>query len=119
MEFKGYLKQLREAKKLSLRKLDDLSGVSHVYLSQIENGNRGIPSPDVLKKLAVPLGATYKELMQAAGYLGEDSSSVSTLEDEWPEVASVLRGSGKKMTAEERQRIARIIKAAIPADDEE
>ncbi len=34
MEFKEYLKQLREANKLSLRKLDAMSGVSHVYLSQ-------------------------------------------------------------------------------------
>jgi transcriptional regulator with XRE-family HTH domain len=113
MEFKEYLKQLRDAKQLSLRKLDSLSGVSHVYLSQIENGNRGVPSPDVLKKLAAPLGVSYKELMTAAGYWGRESN-VPTLDEEWPEVASVLRGSGGKMTAEEKQRIARIIKAAIP-----
>jgi transcriptional regulator with XRE-family HTH domain len=117
MEFKEYLKQLRDAQKLSLRKLDSLSGVSHVYLSQIENGNRGVPSPDVLKKLAAPLGVSYKELMTAAGYWGRESSA-PTLDEEWPEVASVLRGSGRKMTAEERQRIARIIKAAIPNGNE-
>ena len=119
MEFKEYLKQLREDKKLSLRKLDSLSGVSHVYLSQIENGNRGIPSPDVLKKLAAPLGVSYKELMQAAGYLSKDSSSersIFDIQEEWPEIASILR---KKMTAEEKRRVVRIIKAAIPADDEE
>ncbi len=115
MEFKEYLKQLRETKQLSLRKLDSLSGVSHVYLSQIENGNRGVPSPDVLKKLAAPLGVTYKELMQAAGYWGKDSN-VPTLDEEWPEVASVLRGFGKTMTPEDRKRIVRIIKAAIPEE---
>jgi transcriptional regulator with XRE-family HTH domain len=117
MEFKEYLKQLREAKQLSLRKLDSLSGVSHVYLSQIENGNRGVPSPDVLKKIAEPLGVSYKELMTVAGYWGKESSA-PTLDEEWPEVAGVLRGTGRKMTAEERQRIARIIKAAIPDGNE-
>lgn len=113
MEFREYLKQLREAKKLSFRKLEALSGVSYTYLSQIENGSRGVPSPDVLKKLADPLGVSYKELMTAAGYLGRESSA-PTLDEEWPDVAGILRGAGRKMTAEERQRIARIIKAAIP-----
>ncbi len=72
----------------------------------------------MLKKLAAPLGVTYRELMRVAGYLGEDSPAVPTLDEEWPEVASVLRGSGKRMTPEDKRRIARIIKAAIPADDE-
>ena len=119
MKFGEYLKSLREAKNLSFRKLEALSGVSYVYLSQIENGKRGIPSPDILKKLVAPLGVTYKELMQAAGYLGEDSSadsSVFDLQREWPEIAGVLR---KKMTPEEKRRVVRIIKAAIPTDDEE
>jgi transcriptional regulator with XRE-family HTH domain len=119
MEFGEYLKQLRETKNLSFRKLDALSGVSYVYLSQIENGKRGIPSPDVLKKLAAPLGVSYKELMQAAGYLGQDPSnqaSIFDIQEEWPEIAAVLR---KKMTPEEKRRVVRIIKAAIPADDEE
>lgn len=118
MEFREQLRKWREAKKLSLRKLDELSGVSHVYLSQIEIGNRGVPSPDVLKKLADPLGVSYRELMRAAGYLGEDTLSTPTLDEEWPEVASVLRGAGKKMTPEDRRRIARIVKAAIPDYDE-
>lgn len=70
-EFGKYLQQLRLDKGLSIRQLASLSKVSHSYLSQVENGVRGIPSPDVLKKLAQPLGITYEELMQAAGYIEE------------------------------------------------
>jgi len=70
-EFGKYLQQLRLDKGLSIRQLANLSKVSHSYLSQVENGVRGIPSPDVLKKLARPLGITYEELMQAAGYIEE------------------------------------------------
>lgn len=70
-EFGKYLQQLRLDKGLSIRQLANLSKVSHSYLSQVENGVRGIPSPDVLKKLAQPLGITYEELMQAAGYIEE------------------------------------------------
>jgi len=70
-EFGKYLQQLRLDKGLSIRQLANLSKVSHSYLSQIENGERGVPSPDVLKKLAPPLSITYEELMQAAAYIEE------------------------------------------------
>jgi hypothetical protein len=41
------------------------------------------------------------------------------LEKEWNEIGSVIRRSGKKMTAVDKRRILRIIKAAIPADDDD
>lgn len=73
-EFGSYLKTLRTQKKLTARQLDLYSGVSHSYISQMERGARGIPSPDILKKLAKPLGVDYEELMMKAGYfdLGDD-----------------------------------------------
>ncbi|MGG4344963.1 helix-turn-helix domain-containing protein [Paenibacillus lautus] len=70
-EFGRYIKSLRKEKKLTLIELSELSDVSHPYLSQIENGKRGIPSPDILNKLADPLGVSYAELMIQAGYIDE------------------------------------------------
>jgi transcriptional regulator with XRE-family HTH domain len=35
----------------------------------METGKRGIPTPDVLKKIHEPLGVEYDELMQRAGYI--------------------------------------------------
>lgn len=70
-QFGKYLQQLRQSKDLSIRQLSHSSKVSHSYLSQIESGERGTPSPDVLSKLARPLGTPYEELMKAAGYIEE------------------------------------------------
>jgi HTH-type transcriptional regulator, competence development regulator len=64
-----YLKHLREKKGLSLNKLAELSNLSHSYLSQIERGNRGVPSPDNLRKLAEHLGVTFGHLMLKAGHI--------------------------------------------------
>ena len=68
-EFGGYLKKLREFKGLTVRKLEELSGVSSSYITNVENGKRSAPSPDILKKLAEPLGVSYAELMVKAGHV--------------------------------------------------
>jgi SOS regulatory protein LexA len=64
-----YLRELRKNKKISMKKLEELSGVSNAYISNLENGKRGIPSPEVLKKLHGPLGVSYDELMERAGHI--------------------------------------------------
>lgn len=69
VEFGKYLKALREGNHLSIRKLSFLSGISISYISQLENGKRGIPKPCILKKLSSNLAVSYEELMAAAGYI--------------------------------------------------
>jgi len=69
MYFYNKLKDLRKLKGFTIRELADRSGVSSAYISQLENGNRGIPSPDVLMKLSEGLNTSYAELMEIAGYL--------------------------------------------------
>ena len=71
-EFGAYLRSLRRERNLTIRELESHSGVSNGYLSQMETGKRGIPSPEILKKIAKPLAVAYDDLMIAAGYL--DSS---------------------------------------------
>ncbi|MGB9866744.1 MAG: transcriptional repressor LexA [Bacillota bacterium] len=78
MSFGKYLKSLRERKGFSVRQLALLAGISNGYLSQVETGQRGTPSPEILKKLAKPLGVSYEELLRAAGYLSaSDRAGVS------------------------------------------
>ncbi|WP_226669406.1 helix-turn-helix domain-containing protein [Metabacillus litoralis] len=69
MDFKNYLKSKREEKNLSMNKLGELSGVSAMYISQIERGRRITPSPKILEKLAEGLNESYEDLMMAAGYI--------------------------------------------------
>jgi HTH-type transcriptional regulator, competence development regulator len=69
MYFYDKLRDLRKLKGFTIRELADRSGVSAAYISQLENGNRGIPSPEVLMKLSEGLNTSYAELMVIAGYL--------------------------------------------------
>ena len=72
-EFGRALRAIRRSDDINIT-LDELSrnsGVSQSYLSQIENGKTGIPSPDVLKKIADALpeaGVRYSHLLRIAGY---------------------------------------------------
>ncbi|WP_064202822.1 helix-turn-helix domain-containing protein [Brevibacillus brevis] len=79
-EFGKYLKALRKSKNITVKSLAELSGVSQSYLTNVENNKRGIPSPDILKKLEGPLGVPYKELMVKAGHWNE-ADSPAPLED--------------------------------------
>jgi transcriptional regulator with XRE-family HTH domain len=65
------LADLRTAKGLSLREVEDATGnaVSNAYLSQLENGRIQKPSPNVLHRLAEAYGVRYETLMERAGYL--------------------------------------------------
>lgn len=72
MHFYEVLKDLRKGKGYTIREVADRSGVSAAYISQLENGHRGIPSPDVLMKLSEGLNTSYSSLMGYAGYLEID-----------------------------------------------
>ncbi|PUA39214.1 XRE family transcriptional regulator [Paenibacillus elgii] len=74
MDFYDQLRDMRKLKGFTIRELADRSGVSAAYISQLENGNRGVPSPDVLMKLSEGLNIPYTELMQIAGYLEKTDS---------------------------------------------
>lgn len=68
IKFGEYIRAKRKEKKLSIKKLSELSGVSHPYISQIENGVRGVPKPEMIKKLSKGLEIPYGDLMREAGY---------------------------------------------------
>ncbi|MGE6630089.1 helix-turn-helix domain-containing protein [Bacillus sp. NPDC077027] len=81
MNFGTYLRTLREKKKLSVNQLAMYSDVSAAGISRIENGKRGIPKPLTIKKLSHALKVPYEEMMQAAGYI-EDNSSASMIKEQ-------------------------------------
>jgi transcriptional regulator with XRE-family HTH domain len=67
--FRTFLKETRQARGLSIRQLARMSGVSNAYLSQVETGARGVPSPRILRRLARPLATTPTKLLEIAGYI--------------------------------------------------
>jgi transcriptional regulator with XRE-family HTH domain len=77
------LRELRKSKRLSLRDVEQASGVSGSYLSQVEQGKRH-PSAELLRKIAPTYGASIRELLVMAGYLDEPEASMSDHERiEW------------------------------------
>jgi transcriptional regulator with XRE-family HTH domain len=70
-ELGALLANLRTANRLSLREVEEATGkaVSNAYLSQLENGKIGKPSPNVLHSLAQVYAVAYEALMDKAGYL--------------------------------------------------
>jgi transcriptional regulator with XRE-family HTH domain len=72
MNFGRYLKEMRIRRGLSMRELAKRSNLSHSYLSLVESGKRGNPTPEQLLKLAPNLDVDYMELMKMAGYVMED-----------------------------------------------
>ena len=70
-ELGAVLADLRKAKGLSLRDVEEATGkaVSNAYLSQLENGRIQKPSPNVLHSLSAVYAVPYEALMEKAGYL--------------------------------------------------
>lgn len=68
MDIGEHIKLLRKHNGMTLRDLAESVNLSHSYLSQIENGRRNA-SPEILKKLAETLNASYTDLLKEAGYL--------------------------------------------------
>ena len=70
--FGEYLRRIRKDRGLTLVQLQNESGVSNSYLSQIEN-NQFKPSNDVLEKISKPLNISVLDLMVAAGDIPESA----------------------------------------------
>ena len=72
----GFIRDLRQTAKISLRQLADRAGVSNPYLSQIERGLRK-PSAEVLQQLASALRVSTPAMYLRAGLLdGEGQPGV-------------------------------------------
>ncbi|GAB1643348.1 helix-turn-helix domain-containing protein [Krasilnikovia sp. MM14-A1259] len=72
----GFIRDLRQTAKISLRQLAERAGVSNPYLSQIERGLRK-PSAEVLQQLASALRVSTPAMYLRAGLLdGEGQQGV-------------------------------------------
>jgi transcriptional regulator with XRE-family HTH domain len=80
----AFIRDQRQAGRVSLRKLSEMAGISNPYLSQIERGLRK-PSADILQQIAKALRISAETLYVRAGILeereGEEDVSVAVLRD--------------------------------------
>jgi transcriptional regulator with XRE-family HTH domain len=69
LSFGEELKKLRESKGMTVNQLAIYSGVSAASISRYETGERGIPKPPTIEKLAKGLRVDYNDLMKLAGHI--------------------------------------------------
>ena len=87
----GYLKDARELKGLSLRDVEDATGISNGYLSQLEGDKIGRPSPVWLHKLSELYGVAYERLMNLAGYPVPNAGDTSSYSGLPPRIGSITK----------------------------
>lgn len=101
--FGSGLKTARELRKLSLREVEEATGISNAYLSQLENDKIKSPSPHFLHKLAQVYELSYDDLMSAVGYI----------QSKRPNAPKTLAGaalfSTNDLTAEEAEELAKYL----------
>jgi transcriptional regulator with XRE-family HTH domain len=69
----GVLRLRREELGLSLRQVEDKTGISNAYLSQVENHKITQPSPSILQKLSDLYDISYSRLLVLAGHPAVDN----------------------------------------------
>ena len=72
------LKELREIHRFTLRQVEEATGISNAYLSQLENDKIAKPSANVLYKLSNIYNVELDTLLAAAGIIEKKSSSQSS-----------------------------------------
>ncbi|WP_054704594.1 S24 family peptidase [Bacillus sp. JCM 19041] len=108
-EFGEYLKEVRKNKGFTIRQLELKSGVSNSYLSLLENGKRGTPGTDILKKLSAILDIPYTEMLKKAGHL--DESVVSEPQNHYMDME-------QHISEKEHTHVTIPILSKIPSDSE-
>jgi transcriptional regulator with XRE-family HTH domain len=66
MTFGEQVRAMRRARGLTLREVEQRSGVSNAYVSQLETGKIKEPSPKIIRALAEALEASPQAMMEAA-----------------------------------------------------
>jgi len=83
-----------------LREVEDATGISNAYLSQLENNKIKKPSPHFLHKLAALYDIGYEVLMESVGYVQRKNV-------EGPKtLAGAALFSQSKLTPEEEEQLA-------------
>lgn len=109
------LKKFRTDKGMTQQQLADLVNLSQQSIDHYEN-NRSKPSLDTIKMFAETFNTSVDYLLGRSN--DPSPSPKSTIDEEWPGVANILRRNGKKLTPADKKRIEKIIKAAVEDTDE-
>ena len=69
VKFGKSLRKIRDEKEMTAVELASKIGYTQPYISMLENGRKGIPKPDTLRKIAKGLGVPFVQLLIIADVL--------------------------------------------------
>lgn len=102
------LQRLRTVRGETLRQVEDATGISNAYLSQLERGTAKNPTANVLYKLSDHYGVSYEVLMRWAGYTsGTTGGSRSAL------TAAQIALKSAVLTPEEDAEVAKYVEFLV------
>lgn len=94
--------RLRQASGLSVRQLEESSGVARSVISRIEHGEYRQPTPSTLSRLAKALNAEASELLTAAGYTASEAEAL-------PAIRPYLRTKYGHLSASAQRELATVL----------
>ena len=103
----SFLKEIREVNSLTIRQIEDATGISNAYLSLLENDKIKKPSANVLYKLASVYNIELSLLLSAAGIIQKKDDGVS---DEQNILAQRIAFYASKLSKEEQKEIFNYLK---------
>ena len=101
------LREIRALRGKSLRAVEEATGISNAYLSQLERGDAQRPAPDKLQTLAAFYSVPYEELLREAGYLQREESPEVPVADQTSAVHAALMSA--KLSPEEEAAVVKYI----------
>jgi HTH-type transcriptional regulator, competence development regulator len=101
------LREVRALRGKSLRAVEQSTGISNAYLSQLERGDAQRPAPDKLQALATFYEVPYEDLLREAGYLQSSDKPAGASQDQTSAVHVALMSAN--LTPEEEAAVVQYI----------
>ena len=101
------LRKVRALRGKSLRAVEEATGISNAYLSQLERGDAQRPAPDKLQALATFYSVPYEDLLREAGYLQRDEKAEPPVSDQTSAVHAALMSTN--LTPDEEAAVVKYI----------
>ncbi len=100
------LKEARKNLSFTLRQVEEISGISNAYLSQLENDKIKNPSVNILSKLASIYRLSLKQLLVKANLIEKDKSKE---EEKNLNFAQKVAFRAEDLSEEERKEVLRYL----------
>lgn len=71
------LKRIRKTKKMTLKQLEEITGITNSYISAIENGRKKNPSTEILEKLAKALDVNVVDFYDKSVLTDKDKKDIN------------------------------------------